>query len=183
MNKMIGVVCIGLGLLTIAGCASKKHGAGTPVTDGNAAATASGMGESGAYAQGMGASPSGFNGSNCSLPAHKPGHTEQAYFFDYDRSDVSSQEMGSIQRLAQYFSSHPGMQVHIYGNTDDRGSREYNIALGQRRANAVASLLKQYGVTNPVAVVSYGAEKPVAFGTTEQDYQCNRRVDVVYKGE
>ncbi len=88
-----------------------------------------------------------------------------------------------MQKLAQYLSSHPGTPIQIYGNTDDRGSREYNVALGQRRANAVASLLKQYGVSNSITIVSYGAEKPIAFGTTTQDYQCNRRVDVVYKGE
>ncbi len=111
----------------------------------------------------------------------KPGYTETAYFFDFDKSDIHQQDMNSIQSLAQTISANPNMTVDIYGNTDDRGSREYNVALGQRRANSVQDLLKQYGVTNKVNIVSFGAEKPIALGTTDQDYQCNRRVDIQFR--
>jgi peptidoglycan-associated lipoprotein len=70
----------------------------------------------------------------------------------------------------------------IEGNTDLRGSREYNIALGQRRANAVKSILRMQGVPNKqIRTVSYGAEKPIAFGHTEAAYRLNRRDDLRYE--
>ncbi len=89
--------------------------------------------------------------------------------------------MPSIQMQANYLLKHPNKHVRLEGNTDDRGSREYNVALGERRARAVLDALMQYGVpSSQVTVVSFGAEKPAAGGEDESSYQCNRRVDLIY---
>ena len=77
---------------------------------------------------------------------------------------------------------HPEKHVAIEGNTDIRGSREYNIALGQRRANAVQNILRIQGVqASQIRTVSYGAEKPIAYGNTEAAYSLNRRDDLRYE--
>ena len=80
--------------------------------------------------------------------------------------------------------AHPDAKVRLEGNTDERGSREYNVALGWRRAKAVASLMAQQGVApSQIVMVSYGEEQPVAFGHDKQSYSLNRRVNLVYEAK
>jgi len=87
-----------------------------------------------------------------------------------------------LRAQANYISTHASAHIRLEGNTDSRGSREYNVALGWRRAVAVSKLLEQYGVlSKQMTVISYGEEKPVAFGHTAKDYALNRRVDLIYK--
>lgn len=109
------------------------------------------------------------------------GGIEQHVYFEYDQSGVDSSEMTAVKAAEQFLLSHPNAKVRVEGHADDRGSREYNVALGMRRANAVISLLKGAGVAgHQISVVSYGAEKPAAFGESEKSYRCNRRVDIVF---
>lgn len=90
---------------------------------------------------------------------------------------VSSRKV--LDTYANYLVSHPHAIVRLEGNTDERGSREYNIALGERRANSVADILEMDGaLTKQVRVVSYGKEKPVALGHNENAYAQNRRVNI-----
>lgn len=106
----------------------------------------------------------------------------QIYYFNFDDSTVHDSDRASIEVQAKYLVSHPNARVRLEGHTDCRGSREYNIALGERRALSTADILKLNGVASrQIKVVSYGAEKPVAFGDTEEDYQLNRRVELVYE--
>lgn len=115
--------------------------------------------------------------------ACKPlGGREQHYFFEFDKSTVAQADYASVQAQTQYLLAHPNLKVRIEGNTDDRGSREYNVALAARRANAIIALLKQQGVpSKQLTMVSYGAEKPAAPGETKAAHQCNRRVDIIYE--
>ncbi len=109
------------------------------------------------------------------------GGIEQHCYFDYDQSGVESEAMPGIHTAANFLLAHPNAKVRVEGHADDRGSREYNVALGLRRANAVIAVLKQAGVAGrQISVVSYGAEKPAAFGEAETSYRCNRRVDIVF---
>jgi peptidoglycan-associated lipoprotein len=79
-------------------------------------------------------------------------------------------------------ATHPNAKILLTGNTDEHGSREYNIGLGQRRADSVASVLEADGASkNQITTVSYGAEKPVALGHDEAAYAQNRRVDLIYQ--
>ncbi len=114
-------------------------------------------------------------------PAKAQGGVEQHYYFEFDKSIVNPSEIASLKTQANYLHSHPTAKVRVEGNTDDRGSREYNVALAARRANAVISILEQEGISKKrIHMVSYGAEKPAATGETEEAYRCNRRVDLVF---
>lgn len=108
----------------------------------------------------------------------------QVYHFDFDKYDVNTNDIASINAQASYLVSHASARVRLEGNADERGSREYNVALGWKRAKAVAAILKQQGVSDAqIAMVSYGKEKPVAEGHDEAAYSLNRRVDLVYEAK
>lgn len=106
---------------------------------------------------------------------------ERVIYFDFDRSDVKPEFMGVIQAHAQYLVANPDTTITLEGHTDERGSREYNVALGNRRAQAVRRMLMFHGVADrQVSTVSYGEEKPVALGQNEDAWARNRRVEIVY---
>lgn len=108
----------------------------------------------------------------------------QAYYFAYDKFDVKNEDHESINVQANYLIAHSGAKIRLEGNTDERGSREYNVALGWKRARAVIAILKQQGVKDSqIAVVSFGKEKPIAFGHDEASYGKNRRVDLIYESK
>lgn len=108
----------------------------------------------------------------------------QTYHFDFNKYDVGQDDVGSIDVQANYLIEHSNAKIRIEGNADERGSREYNIALGWKRAKAIVEILKQHGVNDKqIAVVSYGKEKPVALGHDESSYSQNRRADLIYEAK
>jgi peptidoglycan-associated lipoprotein len=133
------------------------------------------------YTEGVGSEGNDYVESSKCRPGRSAPRCEQHYFFDFDSNEVRQEALDSIQIQANYLVKHPNVRIRLEGNADDRGSREYNIALGERRARAVLNALKQFGVSSQqVTVVSFGAEKPVVGGDDEKSYQCNRRVDLKY---
>ena len=107
--------------------------------------------------------------------------SKRTYYFAFDSSDVQQSDMPSINANANYLISHARARITIEGHTDPRGSREYNVALGERRADAVLDILKSRGVNpNQVRVVSYGAERLASPGRDEESYQLDRRAVIVY---
>ncbi len=106
---------------------------------------------------------------------------KRTYYFDYDKSDIRDEDKRPISSNADYLMAHTSAKIILEGHTDPRGSREYNVALAERRANSVAEFMKAKGV-NPdqIRVVSYGAQRLAAPGHTESDYQLDRRVVLVY---
>jgi peptidoglycan-associated lipoprotein len=110
--------------------------------------------------------------------------SKRSIYYDFDKFDVKDEYRPIIEAHAAYLRDHPDAKVLIQGNTDERGSREYNVALGQRRADGVKKLLLLLGAKeDQVEAVSLGEEKPKAQGTTEEAYAQNRRCDILYKGE
>ena len=106
----------------------------------------------------------------------------QLYLFAYDDSTLNPKYMDSLNAQADYLKSHSRAHVLLAGHTDERGSREYNIALGERRANEVAEILRMSGVEHSqYRVVSYGKERPANYGHDEQSHRQNRRVEFVYE--
>ena len=106
----------------------------------------------------------------------------QSFYFGFDQSVVYPMYLKDIETHANYLMTHPNVKVKLEGNTDARGSREYNVALGWRRADSVAKVLEMDGVSKrQIEEVSFGSERPFASGSTDQDYQLNRRVDLVYE--
>ena len=107
--------------------------------------------------------------------------SNQTYYFNFDKSRVSDSDLAAIEIQARYLASHPNAKVRLAGNTDNIGSREYNIGLGWRRDQSVDQILKQYGVQDSqIKMVSYGKERPARLGDTEADRALNRRVQLVY---
>jgi len=105
---------------------------------------------------------------------------KRTYYFDFDRSDVQDTDKPAIVANADYLIAHPSTKIILEGHTDPRGSREYNVALGERRGNSVLDILRARGV-NPdqIRVVSYGAERPAVQGHTETAFQQDRRAVIV----
>ena len=97
-------------------------------------------------------------------------------YFDTDRYNVDTQDAAALQAQAQYFARYPQITFTIEGHADERGTREYNLALGERRANAAKAYLVSLGVdSNRISVLSYGKERPVALASNESAWAQNRR--------
>ncbi len=106
---------------------------------------------------------------------------QRTIYFGFDSSDISAEGMALLTAHAHYLVSHPTMHVRLEGNTDERGSREYNIGLGERRAQAVRRAMLLQGVAEAqLSTVSYGAERPQVDGHDETAWGKNRRVVVNY---
>jgi peptidoglycan-associated lipoprotein len=103
-------------------------------------------------------------------------------YFMLDSSEIQPDYVPIVKAHAQYLVANPSLKIVLEGNTDERGSREYNIALGEQRARSVSNLLTAQGVaSNQLQVVSYGEEKPAAIGGDESAWEQNRRVEIVYQ--
>ena len=104
------------------------------------------------------------------------------FYFDFDQAIVRRDAHRELDQHAGVLADNPGLRVRLEGHADERGTREYNLALGERRANAVrAYLLAQGASRSQIEVVSYGEEKPADGGQDEGAWRQNRRVEVVYR--
>jgi peptidoglycan-associated lipoprotein len=110
--------------------------------------------------------------------------SKRSIYYDYDKYDVKDEYKPLLQAHARYLSQNRNAKMLIQGNCDERGSREYNIALGQKRADGIKKMLTLMGVQeSQVESVSLGEEKPRCTETTEACYSQNRRGDMLYSGE
>ncbi|MBI1890448.1 MAG: peptidoglycan-associated lipoprotein Pal [Burkholderiales bacterium] len=107
---------------------------------------------------------------------------KRSIYFDFDSYVVKSEGQPVIEAHAKYLTSHKNRKIVIQGNTDERGGREYNLALGQKRAEAVRKAMTLLGVADSqMEAVSFGKEKPKATGSDEASWAENRRADIVYQ--
>ncbi len=135
-------------------------------------------GDAGASTDGMGDDPYG-GGEYLDDPT--AGELGMVIYFDFDSSEVRPQDHDLVARHAMQAGNNPGTRVRLEGHADERGSREYNIGLAERRAQAVRQMLMIQGVApDQISTVSFGEERPVAFGSSESDYAQNRRVEFKY---
>jgi peptidoglycan-associated lipoprotein len=110
--------------------------------------------------------------------------SKRSIYFDYDKYDIQDKYKPLIEAHARFLTANPGRKMLIQGNCDERGSREYNLALGQRRADAAKKALTLLGARETqIESVSLGEEKPRALGKDEASYAENRRDDMLYNGE
>ncbi|MGN6581293.1 MAG: peptidoglycan-associated lipoprotein Pal [Bordetella sp.] len=108
-------------------------------------------------------------------------YQQRSVYFGFDQYNVGDQYQNLVSEHAHYLAAHPQQHVKIEGNTDERGGAEYNLALGQRRAEAVAKQMELQGVnSSQIETISFGKEKPKALGHTEADWAQNRRADINY---
>ena len=171
LKPFIRAVLLGTGIVLLTSCAAWHSGQQdtSSIVDGNnvaSNATPSGIGED--------TSVQGTIASDQDL-------TKRTYYFEFDRSNVRDDDKPAIEANAQYLVNHPDAKALIEGHTDPRGSREYNIALGERRSKAIQEIMKGNGVKNgQLRIISYGAEKLASNGRSEDDYQQDRRGVLVY---
>ncbi len=178
MNNHFVLSAVLFAAIAATGCASKGNKDLPPppsdaVYDGGIATSGAG---------GVAASGSG---NAIATPPTKPvgpGYdlTSKLVYFDYDSADINTAGQGVIANYGKYLTVSPSAKIRLEGHTDERGSSEYNVALGERRAQTVARELKAAGVTDAqLSIVSYGEERPAAPGSSEESYALNRRVEFV----
>ncbi len=176
MNKNLALAAVFFAAVAATGCASKgaKPLPPPPVSD---ASANSGIATSGTGAEGTG------NGSAITTPATPVGTgydlAGKIIYFDYDSAEIDTAGQGVISNYGRYLTSTPSAKIRLEGHTDERGSAEYNVALGERRAQTVARELKVIGATDAqLSITSYGKERPAVRGSNEEAYAKNRRVEI-----
>jgi peptidoglycan-associated lipoprotein len=169
----------------LAGCSTTPT-TEAPVEDrGAAGATAPGTGAQTGGAQGGGVTGSA-TGAARGNPLRDPSNilSKRSVYFDFDSFVVKDEYRPLVEAHARYLQQNRSTRMTIQGNTDERGSREYNIALGQKRADAVKRMMLLLGATeSQIETVSYGEERPKNAGHDETAWAENRRDDIVYAGE
>jgi peptidoglycan-associated lipoprotein len=184
MNKFAIVALVAL---AVAGCQSTPT---APVEEKSADAAATTPGTSaGASTSGTSTTPitgSATGTATGANPLRDPNNilSKRSIYFEYDSFTVAEQYKPIVEAHAKYLAANKNARVTLQGHADERGSREYNIALGQKRADAVKRMITVTGVQETIMeTVSFGEEKPRNPGKDEAAYAENRRVDIVYAGE
>jgi peptidoglycan-associated lipoprotein len=168
----------------LAGCQTTQTADKAPVEERtpSTGATAPGAGTAGTTGTGVTGTTTGTQGN----PLRDPRNvlSKRSVYFDLDSFAVKDEYKPLIEAHAKYLQTNRPARMTIQGNADERGSREYNIALGQRRADTVKRMMQIYGATDTqIETVSFGKEKPRNMGHDEAAWAENRRDDVVYAGE
>ena len=178
MHKNLMLAIAGTLLLALAACAGKSAvkapAAGADSVAGSAANGVAGAG-------GLAAADAGSAGGAAGAGASAPAGIGRLVYFDFDSSDIRPEFVTVIAAHAHAIAANASIHIRLEGHTDERGSPEYNIGLGERRAQNVRRALLLQGVAeSQVATVSYGEERPAAAGQTEEDWAKNRRVEFIY---
>ncbi len=174
MRKLLGVSLIVL----LSACASQTT---QPEVEDLAGGAGTGSGLGGSDLMGSG---SGRPGYFSQLQDPNSILSQRSVFYDYDSYTVTSEYRELVLSHAKFLRDHADASVILQGNTDDRGSREYNLALGQRRADSVKNMMTLSGARDgQIESVSLGEEKPRALGQGESTWSQNRRTDIIYRGE
>lgn len=109
------------------------------------------------------------------------GQMGMVIYFDFDQSELKPEYTDLLARHATHLANNPGTSARLEGHADERGSREYNIGLGERRSQTVRRMLLIQGASaNQISTVSFGEERPAAVGSDEESYALNRRVEIKY---
>ena len=182
MKRMITIACLLAGAVLLAGCPKKATtiqppSAGSQVGGSSNTSPSGGASTSGSELGG----DKGVNERGESNDASGP-LARKVIYFDFDKSEIKPEYADIVRASAQTLTQRPGIKMKLEGNTDERGTREYNIGLGERRAQAVRRALLLQGVAETqITTVSFGAERPAAEGDDESAWSKNRRVELVYQ--
>jgi peptidoglycan-associated lipoprotein len=183
------ILVAALTALFIAGCQTQPSQPEAPIDDKSAApgaATRPGATTAGAGTGGVTGAPGTGTTAGTGNPLRDPNNilSRRSVFFDFDSFVVKDEFKPLVEAHARYLAGNRQARSTIQGNTDERGSREYNIALGQRRADAIKRMMTLLGAQDSqIETVSFGEEKPRNPGTDETAMSQNRRGDIVYSGE
>jgi len=192
--KLVKLSTVGFILVVLSGCSTLGAGGKTD----------SSLNEDGVIVEDRGVSSDGIDGAGVSGSDFGDGSERQVtvgdgyggdlddpanalsnriVYFEYDSSSVRAQDQATLEAHAAYLAEHPTARVRLEGHTDQRGSREYNLALGERRALAIRQILMIQGANiNQFQVTSFGEERPQNEADDESSWQQNRRVELIYTG-
>jgi peptidoglycan-associated lipoprotein len=173
MHSLFGLLLVAV----LAGCSSKG---GTKDDDMAAVEDRGTEADSGAVATGL-SGPGTYQGMSIDDP-NSP-ISRRVIYFEYDSSNILAEDQDLLIAHAGYMTANPGQGVTLEGHADERGSREYNIGLGDRRVQSVRRMLELQGVSpSQINTVSYGEEKPAVEGHSDTAWRMNRRVEIIYTG-
>jgi peptidoglycan-associated lipoprotein len=176
MQRLIVVLLMAVSL-SLGACASKKPKPAASTTPSEASANAN----AGGAADAASALAAGTNPDDEAQGPQGGLLATRVVYFDFDSSEIKGAGTDVVAAHAKYLAAHSGTRVRLEGHTDERGSREYNIGLGERRAQAVRRALLLQGATDAqISTVSYGEERPAVSGHDEAAWSKNRRVEIVY---
>ncbi|GAB2481685.1 peptidoglycan-associated lipoprotein Pal [Comamonas humi] len=162
----------------LAGCSSAPSLDNAPVEDKGAASANNGAGSGSAGQSGV----SGVDLNNSAANGQGPVGVARIIYFDFDSYAVKAEDQATLDAHARFLKANSSRKVMLEGHTDERGGREYNLALGQKRAEAVRRALNVLGVQDSqMEAVSFGKEKPAAQGAGEDAFAQNRRVELNYR--
>lgn len=178
MKRMWTIALLVAGTLILSGC-PKKPGVKAPPVAGTQVPGSATTGSEGASTSG---SPlDGDTSSARGLNTQSGPYARKIIYFDFDKSEIKPEFADIVSSAAHLLTSDTTVKLKLEGNTDQRGTREYNIGLGERRAQAVRRALMLQGVSeSQLSTVSFGAERPAAEGDDEGAWSKNRRVELVY---
>ncbi|ETI57931.1 peptidoglycan-associated lipoprotein Pal [Marinomonas profundimaris] len=190
VNKLGKFAVIGLSAAWIAGCSTTATDTDSSTVAEDAASTEQANEATDSSDQAFGA---GEEGALTSVIVEETEATEETamdslagvetvFYFDFDKSIVRPESREALAKHAEYLVANPDARIVLEGHADERGTREYNMALGERRAKAISRYLTIQGVAaSQIETVSFGEEVPVAFGHDSNAWQLNRRVEVRYE--
>jgi peptidoglycan-associated lipoprotein len=172
-RRRVSALALSAVALALAGCSSGSDESssvtGTGANGAGGRGGASGVGGSGISSSGVGGSM-----------AEQIARIGDRVFFPVDRSDLTPEARQLVEKWAEFLRQYPNQNVSIEGHCDERGTREYNLGLGERRANAAKAYLASLGIqASRIDVVSYGKERPAVVGSNEQAWSQNRRAVLV----
>jgi len=178
MKRMIAISLLIAGTMLLAGCPKKPTVVQPPSSGSQVPASGANSGQGGASTT---VTPlGGESGAMGAAGANGP-LSGRVVYFDFDKAEIKPEFADLIGNFARNMTAHTNLKLRLEGNTDERGTREYNIGLGERRAQAVRRALMLQGVAeSQLTTVSFGAERPAAEGDDETAWAQNRRVELVY---
>ena len=159
-----------------AGCATEGN------QDSNASGSAQPAARSASTTPAPAPAPHSATGIMTGSPGARTAPMSRSIYYAYDKSEVTPESRKVIEANAEYLRANPKVKVVVEGNADERGSAEYNVALGQRRADGVSKIMTLLGINSErIETVSFGKEKPKVVGHDEQAWSQNRRSDIVFR--
>jgi len=178
LNRKPSIAMVLLLAIIIAGCAGRRSvQEGADMMDNGIGINGDGT-ISGAEVTGMGTGRATYGQL---LPDGTDPLTRRRVHFEFDSATIDEESRIIIEAHSLYLVDNPSIRVVLEGHTDERGTREYNLGLGERRSHAVARLMQALGVnSNRIQSVSYGEERPLSLGSNEDAWALNRRVEIIY---
>lgn len=164
LNKVLKGLMLALPIMAVAACSSNKN------TD-----------QTGTYSSMNQTTNSGLSAEELARQQMQELQNENVVYFGFDKYSISPEYAQLLDKHAAFLRTNPSVRIVVEGHADERGTPEYNVALGERRADAVKKYLQSKGVAaDQISIVSYGKEKPAVLGHTEADYAKNRRAVLAY---